>query len=71
MSKLWLDFFDSREQREIDFARLYAAQYDHGTPGHLQLLIIAKLAALLDRREGLAMEYAIDRTMVEVERWPA
>ena len=62
--KTWLDEFEGREQKEIDFARLYAAQYDHGSPGHLHLKIIAKLAALLDRElMGVATEYTIDRPM--------
>ena len=43
----------------------HAAQYDHGTPGHLQLTIIAKLAALLDRQHGIVIEYTIERKTVQ------
>jgi hypothetical protein len=63
--RTWLDECDAREQKEIDFARLYAAQYAHGTPGHLHLTIIAKLAAILDRElEASTTAYTIERTMV-------
>lgn len=62
----WLEQFDAREQKSIDHARLYAAQYAHGDPGHLHLMIIAKLAALLDRELLSAeVEYVVQRTMVD------
>jgi len=61
----WLDEFDAREQKSIDHARLYAAQYDHGDPGHMHLKVIAKLAAILDRELlGLKTEYSITRNLV-------
>lgn len=67
-NQTWLDEFDGREQKSIDFARLYAAQYGHGDPGHLHLLIIAKLAALLDREIlGITTEYTIDRNLVTIQ----
>ncbi len=62
----WLDAFEAREQKEIDLARLYAVQYDHGSPGHLHLKIIAKLAALLDQHDGIRTDYAVERTLSEV-----
>lgn len=65
----WLEEFDGREQKSIDNARLYAAQYSHGDPGHLHLLIIAKLAAILDRELlGTKTEYTINRTMVDISQ---
>lgn len=45
----WFMQFDARQQKEIDFARLYARQYAHGTDGHNAKMIIAKLADLLDK----------------------
>jgi hypothetical protein len=65
--KHWLEQFDTREQKEIDLARLYAAQYAHGTPGHLAYLTIAKLATMLDANEGIKSEYTIERTLVVSE----
>lgn len=66
-NQTWLDEFEAREQKEIDLARLYTGQYDHGSPGHLHLKIIAKLAALLDRElMGIRTEYTISRTMVDI-----
>ena len=63
--KTWMDEFDTREQKSIDHARLYASQYDHGDPGHMHLKVIAKLAAILDRElEGLTVGYTIDRQLV-------
>lgn len=67
-SPSWLASCETREQKEIDLARLYVAQYDHGTPGHLHLKIIAKLAALLDRQEGIETHYAIIRTLEGIPR---
>lgn len=67
MSKTsWLEQFDTRQQKEIDLARLYAAQYDHGTPGHQHYVVIARLAALLDAKEGIETHYSIARTLTEI-----
>jgi hypothetical protein len=40
---------DGRESHELRFAELYATQFCHGTDGHNRLMLLAKLAALLDR----------------------
>lgn len=65
-NKTWMDEFDAREQKSIDHARLYAALYDHGDPGHMHLKVIAKLAAMLDRElMGIETEYTIERTLVD------
>lgn len=48
MSKAWETHFTERELKEIEFARVYAAQYGHGTDGHIRLTIMARLAELLD-----------------------
>lgn len=67
MGETWLDEFDAREQKCIDHARLEAAQYDHGDPGHMHMKVIAKLAALLDRElMGVKTEYVIDRTLTSL-----
>lgn len=44
----WLSAFDERQQKEIEFASLYMRDFSHGTNGHNDLLIIAKMASLLD-----------------------
>jgi len=65
MNTTWLDEFDAREQKCIDHARLYAAVYDHGDPGHMHMKVIAKLAAILDRElMGMQSEYTVDRNLV-------
>ena len=48
----WWDRLDGREQAEVKLARFYAKQ-PHGTAGHNRLLLIAKLADLLDGRTDL------------------
>lgn len=69
--RTWLEEFDARDQKEIDFARLYAAQYDHGSPGHLHFKLIAKLATLLDRELlGIVTEYTINRSLVDISDSP-
>jgi len=45
----WLDKLDEREQKQVEFAKLYARDFYHGANGHNDLMIIAKMAALLDR----------------------
>jgi hypothetical protein len=39
---------DDRQRKEIAFSELYATEYNHGTTGHNQLLLIARLAELID-----------------------
>lgn len=44
-----LDFFTEREWMEIEYCRVYAEEYDHGTSGHLIRKLVAKLADLLEQ----------------------
>jgi hypothetical protein len=44
----WIDQLSPRERDEIDFAIVYATSFGHGTPGHLDLTLIASLANKLD-----------------------
>jgi hypothetical protein len=46
---LWEKLLNERELKELHFARLYAAEFHHGTDGHNRLLLLDKLAKLLDR----------------------
>lgn len=50
MIPIWTDELDDRQQKELDFARTYAQSYHHGTDGHSRLMLIARLAELLDRQ---------------------
>lgn len=45
----WLSNFDERQRKEIALCRLYAKDFAHGTVGHNEKMIIAKLAELLDK----------------------
>lgn len=45
----WRKLFDERQLKEIEFARLYVKDYNHGTVGHNQLLTIEKLAYWLEK----------------------
>lgn len=71
----WFDEFDERQRKEIDFATTYAQQYAHGTDGHHRLLIIAKMAELLDAGYGKLVAVKpppIDPTKpVDISRKPA
>ncbi len=44
----WQDVLDERERAEVTFSRLYARYFHHGTVGHNQHMLIAKLAAMID-----------------------
>lgn len=43
---------DDRQRKETAFAELYATEFNHGTTGHNQLMLIARLAELLDVATG-------------------
>ena len=45
----WAAALTDRELAEINFAHVYATQFNHGTSGHNRLLLIAKLAETLDK----------------------
>lgn len=47
----WMALLDERTNKHIAYAREYAKRFAHGAPGHLDLMTIAALAALLDERE--------------------
>lgn len=46
----WLAALTDRERAEIQLCRYYAHTLAHGTAGHNQMMLIAKLADLLDER---------------------
>lgn len=49
----WLDTLDDRQRQEIALARLYdTPTFRHGTTGHQQLILISRLAQLLDMQAG-------------------
>lgn len=43
-----LEMIDGRMRLHVLWCRAYAQNYNHGAPGHLDMLTIAKLADLLD-----------------------
>lgn len=47
-SKWWMDLLDDRQKKEMKFARDYALFYQHGTDGHNRLMLMARLAEILD-----------------------
>lgn len=44
----WWDALSEREQKEIKLATYYSDNLAHGTTGHNQLMLIAKLAAKIN-----------------------
>lgn len=42
--KHWIDGYEDRMRKHIQFALEYVAHYEHGAPGHLDLMTIATLA---------------------------
>lgn len=44
----------SRFQKEVRWAQLYAKDFNHGTPTHMHLVLIAKMADMLDALEPQA-----------------
>jgi monomeric isocitrate dehydrogenase len=58
----WINELDERQRHEVRFAQLYADTFAHGTDGHHRLLLIAKLADLLDKQE-LRMTLAVGNAL--------
>lgn len=48
---VWFEKFDERQQQQIRFSRLYAREFHHGANGHNDMMIIAKMAELMDEME--------------------
>jgi len=44
----WRTELDERQQKEVELARLYARDFAHGTDGHSRLMLIERLAGMLD-----------------------
>lgn len=47
----WFKGLSEREQNEVNFCMVYSEQFSHGTDGHTRLLMVAKLAKMLDEME--------------------
>jgi len=47
----WEELLGARELQEVHLAQIYAREFNHGTTGHNQLMLIAKLADMLNRVE--------------------
>lgn len=45
----WYNLLTEREIREVEFARLYAKEFNHGTDGHNRLVLITKLVDILNQ----------------------
>jgi hypothetical protein len=48
MMQYWRQLFDARQLKEIDFAQVYAKEFNHGTDGHNRLLLIDRMTKVLD-----------------------
>lgn len=59
----WFDLFTEREQQELRFAHVYATEFRHGTSGHIEYMLLHKLASLIDAFElgKASQESQIDR----------
>ena len=54
MNESWKYIFTERELKEIEFWRVYAQDFAHGTDGHTIRIIVAKMEKLLLEREVVA-----------------
>lgn len=59
----WFYTLDERQQKEVLLSELYASNFAHGTNGHNQYMLIAKLARILDKAEE---NFPNDS---DIERW--
>jgi hypothetical protein len=54
----WQTLLDQRQRDEIELARWYAKGTKHGTDGHNRLMLLAKMADMLDEAEDKARDNA-------------
>lgn len=47
----WMDLLDERQNKEMEFANIYAADFHHGTDGHNRLMLINLLMNILQSVE--------------------
>lgn len=48
----WYERFLDHQLAEVEFARVYADRFSHGTEGHYRLLLIAQMADALDEYQS-------------------
>jgi len=51
----WLNSFNERQRKEIEFSIVYLNQFEHGTDGHNAKVIIAKMASILNTLEHISL----------------
>lgn len=49
----WRSVLNERELKEVEFCEMYKRSFNHGTPGHNHMILIAILAEELDRLHGM------------------
>jgi hypothetical protein len=59
------ELVDERQRKECEFAKVYMADFNHGTPSHNHLALIAKLATHIQGKENLIED---DEFMVKVAK---
>lgn len=64
----WMNNFDERQQKEIEFCRLYAQDFGHGTEGHNAKLIIARMADLLNKVQAALLSDDFDEEIAPLAR---
>lgn len=45
----WLTLLTERERKQVEFAQLYTKEFNHGTIGHNDLVLIAKLVDIINQ----------------------
>lgn len=65
MRNAWTAQLDERQQKELKFARLYQKDFGHGTDGHHRLLLIARLADMLDDIYRVQDDSALQKPMAK------
>lgn len=48
---IWLNEFDERQRKQIEFSAIYENDFHHGANGHNDMMIIAKMARMLSALE--------------------
>lgn len=59
------ELVDERQRKECEFAKMYLADFNHGTPTHNHLVLIAKLATHIQGKEAMINDDEIMRRVAK------
>lgn len=60
MENTWKIQLTDRERKEVEFCQEYAQNFNHGTDGHSRMLLVARLAQIIENTINSQWQQQID-----------